>query len=916
MVILRKITVKSARHSLNPLILLSLTGLQALTGCGFETGGNAPGGSLSTATPAYACTTPNHTIIDYGVKVGLAGTARGIWSDTKYIPTGVVAGSGAATGNVVQYSSNVGVAYVDTGAQALKYSFWNGSTFKTEVVFGNSAANMTYVRLAYLSNAPNTGLPLIFFSNGAVNSGQIMMAVRSSASLTEVGTWTVQQLDTDGGTTNRALEVSVSPIDQIALVYQGTTAPTANNIRFISCTSNCHLPSSYLAQGSTSTSRIDNGATATQVHVGVGWCQMSAGVYNPAVVYGVTATTFQFALCNTGVAGNTLSNCTSNANWTRTAATMAATGASGTTSDLYLDPSILGDTPKIMIRNAGTSMQTFQTSVACNSVVTGTTYTAAGSSALVASGIANIATSHFKILKAPDYQTPTNERYFVAYNDGTTAVRWSASSTNNFNGAWNANATGIIQTVTLNTAGGTNLGADINPTTKQLITSYGTAAGLFNITLGVVNDYSSPSDPSSTSHIYYQLPVESNGHMQLNATQYNNVSMASTSQSVPAVAWVDYSSGSATTGRLKYALRGGSGGDGASSSASWNVFAVSGVFAVPAPQYPSLAFDHLDRPWIGYWDAQAAGRFVLTTNTQTDGSGNWTSYMFPVVSGGHGAAVAQPAANTPAVAMSYTNGVATPVMIVIDNGTTKAVKSARLNPNTAAWSSITTIESLALQGGAFLTADWSKSSNLISIAYQVLTTGLVRVRYAASTDGLTWPTNGSTPFSVSGLAQGEGAKIQLNPVTGSPSIAYYDRANGRLYFSSCTSNCTGSGAPTFSGNATPVLNGIGITGLSAVGNANLLNAGLTYSATGDAHIVYNSGALDRGGLYAIDNIGGTMPAAQSAVVVPGINGAFTSAAATNGGIPWGQSVVRMANGVLALAYNSVGNWLGVTTCGD
>lgn len=181
-----------------------------------------------------------------GVQVGVAGTSqRGVWSDVKYIPSGVSSGTGAASGNVIQYSSNVGVAYVDSGAQALKYSYWNGSTFKTEVVFGDAAANVAYARLGFLSNSPNIGLPLVFFSNGAVNNGQIMLAVRSTASLTESGTWTVRAIDANAGTTNRALELSISPIDQVGLVYQGTTAPTANNVRFIYCSyglpSGCEL---------------------------------------------------------------------------------------------------------------------------------------------------------------------------------------------------------------------------------------------------------------------------------------------------------------------------------------------------------------------------------------------------------------------------------------------------------------------------------------------------------------------------------------------------------------------------------------------------------------------------------------------------------------------------------------------------
>lgn len=887
-----------------------------VSSCGFESGGNAPGGNVpggnsASSAAALSCANPNYSILDYGIKVGAAVTARGVWSDVKYIPTGVAPGTGTASGNVVQYSSNVGVAFVDTGAQALKYSFWNGSTFKTEVVFGNAVSNITYVRLGYLSNAPNTGIPIIFFTNGAANNGQIMMAVRSSASFTSAGVWAVQLIDADAGIANRALEISISPIDQVGIVYQGTTAPTANNVRFVYCTSSCNLPTSYVAQGNAATSRIDAGATANQVHVGVGWCQTAAGIYNPAVVYGVSATTFRFAICNTGVAGNNLSSCGSNVNWIRTTATMAATGASGTVSDLYLDPSIPNDPAKIMIKDSGSSLKTFETAVGCAAVGTASTYSAAGSSAIVGSGVANIATSHLKILKAPDYANAANERFFAVANDGTTAVRWAASTTSSFNGAWNANATGVIQTVTLNAAGATNIGADLNTSNRQLITSYGTAAGLFNITMGVVNDYSSPSDPSSASQSYFQLPVDSNGHMQLAATQYNNVAIASTSTSRPGVAWVDYSSGVATTGRLKYSMR-----SGTRSTDAWQVFSLPGVSGVPAPQYPSLAFDHLDRPWIGYWDSQGAtGRFVLATNTASDGSGAWTSYMFPVMSGGHGAPVAQPAANSVAVAMSYAGGIASPVMIVIDNGTTKAVKSAKLNPSNGSWSAVTTIEALALQGGAFLSSDHT-SSGLITIAYQVLATGGVRVRYAASSDGTTWPTNASVPFSVSGLAQGEGARIKINPVTGLPGIGYYDRANARIYYATCSANCTGSGVPIFSGNATPVLSGIGITGLSAVGNANLLDASLTYSAAGDAYMVYNSGQLDRGGLYLIDNVGGSMPSTAATALVGGINGAFSNATATNGGIPWAQRVVRMPNGVLAAAYNSAGNWLGIATCGD
>lgn len=894
--------------------MIAVLGLPVLvSGCGVS-GGSSPGASASTLGAALSCAVPTTVSLDFGQNTGAANTARGVWSDVKFIPTGVATGSGTATGNVVQYSSNVGVAYVDTGAQALKFAYWSGSTFTTEIVAGDAAANITYVRLGFLSNSPNTGLPIIFYANGAVNSGQIMMAARSSASLTAGATWNVTPIDVNAGTTNRALELSISPTDQVALVYQGVTAPTANNIRFVYCSSSCATPSNYVSQSTSATSRIDNGATATQTKIGVGWCQMSAGIYNPAVVYGASATAYQFAICNTGASGNTLTSCLTNAGWTRTTATIPVTGASGITSDLYLDASISGDTPKMMVKDVGgAQMKTFQTSVGCNSVVAGTTYTAAGSSALVGSGIANYANSYFKILKAPNYSNQTSERFFVVANDGTTAIKWSASSTSSFNGAWNTNNAGAIQTVTLNGAGATNLGADLSMTSGQLIASYGTAAGTFDATLGVVNNFLSPGDPGSASNIYYQLPIDEAGHMQLNATQYNNVAIASTSTNRPAVAWVDYSSGVATTGKLKYALRTGS-----AAANPWEMYPVPGTFSVSAPQYPSLAFDQNDRPWIGYWDAQAAGagRFILATNTASDGSGNWTSYMFPVIVAGHGVPAAQPAANMTAVAMSYTAGVATPTMIVIDNGTALAVKAASLNPATGAWSAVTSIDTLAAQGAAFLTADFSTTSNLITIAYQTLTTGGVRVKYTASTDGSTWPVNASVPYPVSNLAQGEGATVKINPVTGLPSIAYYDRANARLYLAQCTTNCTGTGVPVFTGTSSPALTGLGIAGLSGLGNSNLLTASLTFSNLGVAYVLYNSGQGDTGSLRLIDNTGGTIPSTAPLTVVAGRNGNLTNASATNGAIPWNQRSIRLSNGVLATAYVAPGSSLSVTSCGD
>jgi hypothetical protein len=436
--------------------------------------------------------------------------------------------------------------------------------------------------------------------------------------------------------------------------------------------------------------------------------------------------------------------------------------------------------------------------------------------------------------------------------------------------------------------------------------------------LGVVDGYLPPANPSNaTVNSYYQIPIESTGAIQMNATQYNNIAIASTNSNQPAIAWIDFSSGVYTTGKLKYSLR-----NSANANGSWTVINVPGPAGTgsSSPLYPSLAFDNNNLPWIGYWD-QTALRFVLATNSRSDGSGTWLSYMFPLTGAvNYGTPVAQPAANKTAVTMFYSGGVAYPVMIVTNNSTTttKSIRSAKLTPSTGKWSAVTDIDnSLAVGGAAFLNADFDLSGKLV-VAYQNLGIGAIRVKYSSSTDGITWNTNAGVPYSVSQLNMGEGITIKINPTSGNPSISYYDRANGKLFFSTCTANCTGSGTPVFSGTSTSVLNGVGINNLSSLGNANLLTASLTFSSLGDAYLLYNSGQLDTGSLKFINNVGGSMPSGLATTLVDGANGTYNTVAtaAANGGIPWGQQSIRLPNGVFATAYITPGNWLGITTCGD
>jgi hypothetical protein len=835
---------------------------------------------------AFACTSPHTTVVDRGTKGSVAAVARGIWSDTKYIPASNVSG-------VITLSAFVGVAHYDVGALALKYSFWDGSNFVTEIVAGDIAVNVTRVRLAYLSVGANLGKPLIFYTNGSANGGQIMMAVRSTASLSATGTWTVSAIDTTGGTANTGLEVSVSPVDSVALAYQASTAPAANNIRFIYCesASDCSNSANYVPMGSSN--RLDNAtnAIAGQIKLGVAWCQASAGVYSPAVSYG-SGTNARYGVCLSG--SNSLSTCTAPAGWTF--AIMTGTPNTVVNSDLLIDAEVLNDLPKGLAKDA-TNVKFYRGATGCASVPA----LATTSGVALGSSMANTGSSFYKFLKYKTSPT-TNERYYFTMNDATTDVKWFNSTTDNPAAAWNTQ--GFIQTVTLGTAGATYGGADINPVTGQIVSAYGTAAATFNTMLGVIDNFLNPGN-SATAQVVHNIPVDNSGQMQLPATQVGNLGMAVTSTHRPAVAYVDFSAGAAASGRLKYAIR----SSAVFSGSSWSIQTLPPVSATFSPQFPSIAFDNNNRPWIGYFEANT-NRFILATNNQTDGSGVWTSYTFPNTAGSHGGPGAQPMANATAVAMSYVGGVASPVMIIADNGTTRQLRSARLNPATGVWTNNTQIATGA-SGFSHLTADFSTTANTIVISWLDYT--LTRVRYGYTGNaGSTWPV--VTNVSATGTGVGIGARIRLNPTNGRPAISYYDRGVGRVFYAPCA-NVAASCASGWSGTVSAALNGVGVTGLANT-NDNILTTGLTFSAAGNAYLNYTSGVLDTGSIRMIDNVGGTMPSGLPTTVVAGSNGALSNAGAVNGGIPWTVQSERFGNGVLGLAYIAPGNYLGVTTCGD
>ena len=228
--------------------------------------------------------------------------------------------------------------------------------------------------------------------------------------------------------------------------------------------------------------------------------------------------------------------------------------------------------------------------------------------------------------------------------------------------------------------------------------------------------------------------------------------MAKTSTGKLGVVYIDYSVGAAANAKLIYAFR-----EGDSEDSPWRYTLLS---QTQSPTNPYLIFDDHDRPWISYFDA-ADNHYFLRSNTQENGSDNWTLLRHPYTSGVPLAAPTA-AANQTALALTKVNGVSHVVMFVIDNNaTTKGVRAARLESSTS-WSPVVLIDNLGsgALGASHLSASNDASGN-VAVVYQDL--NLQRVKYYASSNGTTWPS--TAPLSISSANQGEGANNKINPIT-------------------------------------------------------------------------------------------------------------------------------------------------------
>lgn len=792
--------------------------------------------------------TCGESVVDYGQKGPVAASQRGIYADVQMIPG----------------TARPAIAHSDLGVIGVKVTYHDGSNYVSEVV---SAGTATFIKIVFLSS----GRPAVFWTTGGTQS--VLGAFRS-APFGTAGNWTVGVLDS-AVTTSRSLNVSVSPLDEIAIVYIASAATATARPRFLYCEAGCSGPGSF--QGMITTENIEAVSLSNNhMSAGIAWCKVSSTDYYPAVTYSVAAAGAaagtRYAVCRQ----SNLANCLTAANWTKQ--TVNTTGAL-VASNLYLDPTVTDDVPKVIVNIAtGIQVNIMSASTACSAAP-------AAFTAVTTLGAATTGNAWLKLLKDSD-------GYFhVVGNLATTNVRYFNSQSTTFTGAWNT--VGNVETTTLSAVTATSGGADLSSSDSKLHVSYGGNSAPFSTHLATLSGYSTAS---SSATFTVQQP-DTTGNVLLTAAPIRNVKTAFTSGGRSAIAYVDHSPGTITAGRLKYAIRSDN-----SATGSWSYVQIPGP---TNPQFPALAFDGNDKPWISFFD-QTINRFYLATNSSSEGTGTWSIYTMPIVPSG---TYALPAVNDTAVAMYKSGSSYYPVILVLDStnaNTTPGLKSAMFNPSTGTWSNVndsSPIFSLGASDGNSLTADFDLNGNIVAAFWDITTT---RLKYFHSSNGgSTW----TTGLNITATLTGEFASIRLNRYNGYPAVSYFDRTNNRSYYSVCAS----SPASCASGGWADTLleANLGISGLT-MSTGQVLGTGTAFSSTGNPSVFYSTGQAGLGSLRKCELSGSNF---LCSTVSEGRGGNTVGAAAVNYAISgWSVDAKAHDSGGTTAAYIGPGGWLYQYSC--
>ena len=193
-------------------------------------------------------------------------------------------------------------------------------------------------------------------------------------------------------------------------------------------------------------------------------------------------------------------------------------------SKVYLDSTLVGDVPKVVTLGASGITPYLMGTTACT--LAPTAFTAGTTMGTATSGSL--------------WMTPLKDKsgnFHLMANEGTTAVKYYNSTSNNFTAAWNSSSP--VETTTLGAASGG--GADIDNSTNGIYLSYGINVVPFDLHLArVTND-----TVASNLATYTLLTPDLSGNIQLGAagSQLRNIAIASTNTGVVGVAYVDFSVG-------------------------------------------------------------------------------------------------------------------------------------------------------------------------------------------------------------------------------------------------------------------------------------------------------------------------------------------------------------------------------------
>lgn len=786
-----------------PLIVLII--LLSFSGCnksGVATGFNV-NDENSSPDPTSSDEACHESVIDAGSKAATTGQRRGQYSDVKINPI----------------NGREAFAYFDFAALSMKFTYWNGNEYVHELVAG-FGTEPNKVSMVFLS----TGIPVIAWTTAGTN---VMLSIREASTSTANSNWN-SKVFSSVATTARAIKLEVSPNDMVGGIYN--TAAASGRMKMILCTSNCSSVNSYShMNGATDFVGNDNNNTAASItSVGFAWCKAADDLYYPTAVYGRIApgNSTRFAMCP----ASSTSSCLTGAAWTVNSQILSASPTANISSTLHIDSTVLNDSPKLLTLKTAVGVKSYLAGsgaapVGCKDVLTATTW---DESAETLGGSAT-GNAWMSLMRS------NNGILHAVMNEGTSNIRYYNTDSGdlaNWDTFWN-NGNGYLNTVTTSGSGG----AVYDTTNNILYSSYfvNLAINQFNFLLNKVT--SIPSN--SASVVSMNSAVNSNGHMALVTNVARNFVLAKTSSGEVGVAYVDYSSGVNTTGILKYAYR-----NGREMTTTWSPVIVPGV---TAPESPYLRYDHLDRPWISYFD-RTNFRFYLMFNSSSDGLGTWTSYMMPPV--GTPTAPAFPATNDTAIAMVQVGTVKKPVLTVLDNtALTRTVRSALFDPSTGSWSSVVSVYSIGATGASGLDAHGDEEGNFV-ISFLDRTAGSY-LKYSHGTIVSGAPSF-TTPVDIGPASgAGQGTSIRINPVTGSPVVIFQDRANNRLYRATCSEDVASCATSPWIVDVLDIFTGISALSIATTFNENLASTSIALRDDGAYDVFYTHGMGATGDLRRI-----------------------------------------------------------------